>query len=192
MYCTPQMYVNNQLMPDDESDQSWTEWEKIEKEWEDALEKYEARLKEIDDKLPDSVKKFMEKCHLHDATVPDENWNFNIGFTGPRTLQLVIHQKDWGPEYFCILRYKIAHPGHVTTLLGEHVSGVEQKVHKGPGFGSAVKNYWLYDEWDHVGECHGTNVFRHSFYMTNGVEFDIHFTDFSFVYIPVGEGLVEE
>jgi hypothetical protein len=112
------MYGNNQLMPDDESDEAWAEWGKIEKEWEDALEKYEARLKEIDDKLPDSREEVHGEVPSSRRNCSRRKLEFQHRFHRTSHATIGHSPERLGAGIFCILRYKIAHPGHVTTLLG--------------------------------------------------------------------------
>lgn len=205
-YCTPELHNAHQPADTNEDgydqDEDWSRVEKASAEWDRQLELYEARLKEIDDKLPQSVKTFMKTCFLHDAQLPKDNWTFNL-LPVPGRVQLVVRQQDWGElKFLCVLRYKIAKPGHIQKLASEFTYGVEQKVHSGPGFYDPVtmppehrnSNYvpcWLYDEWDHLGTVDGEDIFLHSFYLSDGVEFNVLFTEFSFLYVPIGEGFVE-
>ncbi len=168
-----------------------------ETDWDAQLAAYDSRLQQIDGDLPQSVKGFMKTCHLHDADF--DKWAcFALGH--PRRVEFVVRQQNWGDhKYVCVMRYKLAAPGHVATLGHAATSG--QTIHEGAGFyrpefASANQRpdyvaHWLYDEWDYLGEVGGNKIFRHSILLSNGVEFDFIFSEFSFLFVPVGEGFVE-
>lgn len=159
---------------------------RVDEEWEEGLRKYEERLKEIDHVLPESVKKFMEKVQLHDADF--DTW----AGTDNERLQFVIRQQDWGDwKFICVLRYKLA-AWYTSIVPGSPIS---MKINKGPGFyrpanSEAYVPHWMYDEWDHLGTVDGKEVFSHSFLLSDGREFDIAFTEFEFLFVPIGEGFV--
>jgi hypothetical protein len=174
---------------------------RVDEEWEEGLRKYEERLKEIDHVLPESVKKFMATVHLHDADF--DTWASIGGESG--RLQFVIRQQDWGDwKFICVLRYKLPPPDYTATVTGSF-KAVEMKINEGPGFYRPTFDpekfskvhipHWLYDEWDHLGTVDGPlgqqEVFSHSFLLSNGAEFNIAFTEFEFLFVPIGEGFVE-
>lgn len=177
----------------------YSAFQDIANDWEDSWEEqchiYEERLKEIP--LPESVRLFMNTCFLHDADF--DNW-FTHSEYNP-VLQLVIRQRDWGDHKFvAILRFKMAPPGYASQVqkgnLLEKQETFRQKFHKGAGF-SPGNPAWLYDEWDYLGKAldersgKEIDIFSLSFLLSNGVEMEIIFTEFEFLYIPLGENFVE-
>lgn len=200
-YFTADRYKANQAIDDDAA-------AKANDDWEEQLRLYDERLKEIDGKLPESVKLFMKTCCLHDADF--DNWAC-FSLSSPSVVELVIRQRNWGDHKFvCVLRYQIAPPGYVNQVTGDWSPRlVDQIVHNHdcwdrPEFKPAKKfdrrndipsPYWLYDEWDWLGTADGAlgkqEVFSHSMLLSNGVEFKIMFSEFEFLFIPIGEGFVE-
>lgn len=201
-YFTADRYHANQTLDDDLAD-------KLHDEWEEQLRLYDERLKEIDAKLPDSVKLFRKTCHLHDADF--DNWaTFSLS-PAPSTIQLVIRQRDWGDwKFVCVIRYQIAPPGYVSQVTGDWSPRlVDQIVHNHdcwhrPEFNPAreIKKrneirapHWLYDEWEWLGTADGVlgkqEIYKHSMLLSNGVEFSIIFNEFEFLFLPIGEGFVE-
>jgi hypothetical protein len=178
--------------------------EAADQDWEEQIRLYTARLEEIDGKLPNSVKLFMKTCHLHDACF--DNWA-SFGVILPQKAQVVIRQKSWG-NFVCILRYKIAPPGYAAQVapnnLGYGMDTIGFKYNNQdcfdrpefhPASDSGRPSDWLYDEWEFLGTAEGVlgnmDIFSHSILLSSGTEITIVFSEFEFMYIPVGEGFVE-
>jgi hypothetical protein len=196
-YFTADRYNNGQSIDDDAAD----------KDWEEQLRLYGERLKEIDNKLPESVKQFMKTCCLHDADI-DQCMDFGIGLSAPRRLQLVIRQRDQGDHKFvCVLRYKMALPGHLANLQGyqDYQDLVDTENHRHPCFmtqeqyllwrqarhAPAVNSVWLYDEFDYLGTVVGNDIFTHNILFSCGLELKIVFSEFHFMFLPIGDGFIE-
>jgi hypothetical protein len=134
----------------------------INDQWEINCSKYEARLKELESRFPVSVNKFLDEVCLHDA----EMYVYHRG-------RFAILQQNWGDNRFvCLLKYELA------------PSLIKCEIHSGPGFSSGSQAIWLYDEFDlQNGE------FQHSILLSTGLEMEINFTSFSWLSVPLPEGL---
>jgi hypothetical protein len=160
-YFLPELYVRFQSRNDDEADAA-------DEAWDAQCDAYQERQKEIRGRLPRGVRTFQETVNLHDAV-----WHMwsNV-HQDDDTAQLVIRQYDNGPwnNYIAILRYKL--------IRGD--GGYDGTCHKGIASG-AMNVFWLYDEFDEVGD----GLFSHSILCSDGREHRFLFTDFEFVYIPL-------
>jgi hypothetical protein len=163
--------------------------------WEAQINLYGARLAEIVAHLPESVRLFQDTCHLHDAAF--EKWNSLLFSIEPenRRLQFVVRCGDVGNlAFLCLLRYELAPPGYIERLLGSYRLPVDCVIHELPCF-RRNKSYWLYDEWDFLGEADGAlgrkSVCSHDFLLSDGREITVYFTDFEFIYAPLDKGVVQ-
>lgn len=187
-YFTAERYLAGQARDDEASKAAWDDWEA-------QIGLYEARLEEIDVHLPESVKLFRKTCHLHDAAF--EKWNSLLFSIEPenRRLQLAVRQGNWGDlKFLCLLRYELAPPGYIERLAGSYQLPVDCVVHDMPCLHQG-KSDWLYDEWGFLGEADGAlglkSVFSHAFLLSDGREITIYFTDFAFIYAPLGQGVIQ-
>jgi hypothetical protein len=158
------MYKQYQVDPTDETAHKWDA----------ACTRYRERMAALSQRFPPGVIKFLDWGSLHDATV--DKWTFPEG-TVHNKLQLVLQQENWGDyKYTAILRYDLAQTGRIDRPALVQVRQPEPKP-------AGYKTDWLYDEFDELSEPdnHGRSVFSHRVLLSSGAEFEILFTDFSFL-----------
>lgn len=148
-YFTPELYLLGQA--DDEETAVAAD-----RLWEEANARYEQRLAEISQDLPENVRAFNELL-LHDAQV------VSLSRRGEQFV-MVLH-KDIPPRDLVTITY---------TLVGEPV--VNQKAL--PGERGPVMEF-LYDELDAIEEG-GQEIFTHSMLFSNGWEVQLRFRDLQF------------
>ena len=186
-YCTAELYSQQQLVGDEFDDAESDRITTASEAWDKSLAAYEKRLAEIRADLPESVRQFLEVGLLHDADF--ECWNAScLERAFPRRLQFVVRQNNWGPDkYLYVLRYKLVPPD---PFAEEYQPQTKWALHKLPGFVNPEPPYnpqWMYDEFDVV----APGVYEHNVLMSDGVELNIRFSEFSFIRVPVGENVIE-
>ncbi len=144
---TPELYVRGQS--DDEATQ-----QEVDKLWEEANERYEQRLREIEPELPEHVRQFNHLL-LHDARV------FSIA---RRDDQLIfVMRKDIPPRDIAIITYFLTDEPYVdqAALPGKECSTVME---------------YLYDKFDLVHEG-DTKLYTLAILFSNGWEMRLRFRD---------------
>lgn len=122
-------------------------------DWEAAIKAYDAALNELMPELPESVQRFFQDKHLHDAKV------LSISKTSKR---LFIDLKECLPPHKQLrLAYTLAAPPQTVEGLF-------------PEFASE-DDLWLHDEFSRV----NPGVFQHSILLSSGRELRIQFNRFA-------------
>jgi len=125
---------------------------------------YSSRIKEIENKLPNSVKEFMRDVSMHDSKII----KLDIG-VDDKTVRVV--SLGYGLNSY-LTEYELCYSGF--THYG--TTSDPEKGLPGPhGYGD-----WGYDEFD---LC-DTGQFMHSVIFSSGIEMTIKFSDFSFKQKP--------
>jgi hypothetical protein len=124
-------------------------------EWEERLAAYEARLKRIKAKLPQSVRRYLATCRLHDAEF------IGAGHVqGARSkLVMLVHQGD----RLISLEYELAGRVDTSVVLPEKFR--------------SSKPLWMYDEF----ELGRDGVIEHHILISSGEELTVRFRKFEVV-----------
>jgi hypothetical protein len=144
-YFTPEVILRTRSEDDDTADAASEEWDRLQ-------ECYLGRLKEIDPKMPRSLRSLLKRYYLHDARVS------TIALDDGTTLTMVL-QLDGHDNGGLQLTYSLTAP---------------LKIHLHPEIveGEAPLE-WLYDEVDLIDTEPPT--FQHNILLTDGSELEVRF-----------------
>ena len=165
-YFTPQLLDKFRSKDDKIADTALDRWEK-------EAEAYAEYLQAVQSQLPTPLRQLVSNYYLHDAEVV---------FAGRKERDYFVTLKlDAPPQDFLWLQYELV----ADPIVLQH--------HADPATNAPVQ--WLYDEIEiqHDGTLFfifPQTHFKHSILLTNGLELQIAFRNFSFYHLPTRQVLI--